>query len=214
MKEGINYYVEEVYTMGFSIIWRWSNLNFSYIDIRSGNATCALEINGQKFEFHPTFNSDALGDFVSYLASIHPLCKLSWKDGAFHKINGGIEWHNGPYLLRWEFKRDFEDLEITITENQNPMVDRTRNTNFPRTVLKTKCNFNEFTLCVVKELDRVIKQRGILGYRQEWQNYTFPVDGFLALKYACLYKKPFEITKKQNGTSLEEELNLLIKSID
>lgn len=188
-------------------------MKFSYEDIRSGNATCILEINNQKYEFNPTFHSDALGDFVSYLASVHPLCKLSWKEGAFHKNNGGIEWHNGPFLLRWEFKRDFEDLEITITESQNPNIDRRMNTNLPRKVLKTKCNFDEFVICVVKELDRVIKQRGILGYRQEWQMYTFPVDGFLVLKYACLYKRPFEITKKHSGTSLEEELNLLIKNI-
>ena len=189
-------------------------MKFSYVNIKSGNATCVLEINEQKFEFYPTFHSDALGDFVSYLASIHPLCKLSWKEGAFHKINGGIEWHTGPYLLRWEFKRDFEDLEIIITEVQNPIVDRKMNTNLPKTVLKTKCNFDEFVLCIVKELDRIIKQRGILGYRQEWQNSTFPVDGFLALKYACLYKKPFEITKKDSGTSLDEELTLLNKNID
>ncbi|RSD28650.1 hypothetical protein [Mesobacillus subterraneus] len=185
-------------------------MRFSYVDIKSGNSTCILEINGQKYEFYPSFHSDALGDFVSYLASIHPLCKLSWKEGAFHKINGGINWCTDAYLLRWEFKRDFETLEIIVTENQNLDVDRKKNPNLPRTVLKTKCNFNEFTLCVVKELDRVIKQRGILGYRQEWQTHTFPLDGFLALKHACLYNKPFEITKKQNGTSLKDELNLLL----
>ena len=112
-------------------------------------------------------------------------------------------WCYTGYILCWEFKRDFDELEIIITETQNPIADRKKNPNLPRTVLKTKCNFNEFILCVVKELDRVIKQRGILGYRQEWQNYTFPVDGFLALKYACLYNKPFEITKSQSGTSIE-----------
>lgn len=189
-------------------------MEFSYIDIRSGNATCIFEINNQGFEFSPTFHSDALGDFVSYLASVHPLCKLSWKEGAFHKRNGGIEWMDGPFLLRWEFKRDFEDVEIIITRMQNPMIDRKKNTNFPKQLLKTKCNFNEFVYCVVKELDRVIKQRGILGYRQEWQSYAFPLDGFLALKYACLYNRPFEITKKDSGTSLEEELNLLIKDFE
>jgi hypothetical protein len=171
-------------------------------------------VNNQKFEFYPSFHSDAIGNFVSYLASVHPLCKLSWKEGAFHKINGGIDWHMGPpLLLCWEFKRDFEDLEITITEKQNYIAERNLNRNLPREILKTKCNFDEFVLCVVKELDRVIKQRGILGYRQEWQNYSFPIDGFLALKHACLYKKPFEITKKNSGTSLEEELTLLLKEV-
>jgi hypothetical protein len=189
-------------------------LNFSYIDIRSGNATCIFEINNKKFEFYPSFHSDALGDLVTYLASVHPLCKLSWKEGTFHKINEGIHWNTGPFLLCWEFKRNFEDLEITITEKQDLMAEPKKNSNLPRQILKTKCNFDEFVLCVVKELDRVIKQRGILGYRQEWQNYTFPVDGFLALKYACLYKSPFEITKKESGTLLEEELNLLLKAID
>lgn len=189
-------------------------LKFSYDYIKSGNATCVLEIGKDKFEFYPTFHSDSLGDFVSYLASVHPLCKLSWKEGAFHKINGGITWETGPYLLRWEFKRDFKDLEIKITEWQNPMIDRKGDSKLIRKVLETKCNFDEFVLCVVKELDRVIKQRGILGYRQEWQGYTFPIDGFLALKYACLYKKPFEITKKNNGTSLEAELNLLMEKMD
>ncbi|WP_102275532.1 hypothetical protein [Cytobacillus massiliigabonensis] len=189
-------------------------MKFSYDDIKSGNATCVLEINNQKFEFYPTFHSDALGDFVTYLAAIHPLCKLSWKEGAFHKINGGIEWHTGPMLLCWELKRDFDELEITITETLNPNIERKKNINLPITIFKAKVNFNEFVLCVVKELDRIIKQRGILGYRQEWQNYTFPLDGFLALKYACLYNKPFEITKKKSGTSIDEELNLLIKNID
>lgn len=80
--------------------------------------------------------------------------------------------------------------------------------------MKTTCKFDDFVLCVIKEVDRVIKQRGILGYRQEWQNYTFPMDGFLALKYAYLYKKPFEITKKNSGTSLEEELSLLLLAIE
>lgn len=65
-------------------------MKFSYIDIKSGNATCIFEINGKKFEFSPTFHSDALGDFLSYLASIHPLCKLSWKEGAFHHIKGEL----------------------------------------------------------------------------------------------------------------------------
>lgn len=189
-------------------------MNFSFIDIRSGSATCVFEINHKRFEFYLSFHSDALGDFVSYLASIHPLCKLSWKEGAFHKTNGGIHWQTGPYLLNWEFKRDFEDLEIIITEKQNFTVDRKVNTNLPKLILKTTCKFDDFVLCVIKELDRVIKQRGILGYRQEWQNYTFPIDGFLALKYAYLYKKPFEITKKNSGTSLEEELNLILLAIE
>lgn len=188
-------------------------MKFSYVDIQSGNATCIFEINNKRFEFYPSFHSDALGDFVSYLASVHPLCKLGWKEGAFHKINGGIDWHMGPFLLCWEFKRDFEDLEITITEKQNFMIERNLNKNLPKEILKAKCNFDEFVLCVVKELDRVIKQRGILGYRQEWQTYTFPIDGFLALKHACLYKKPFEITKEKSGTSLDEELILLLKEI-
>ena len=68
-------------------------MKFSYVNIKSGNATFVLEINGEKLEFHPTFHSDALGDLVSYLASIHPLCKLSWKEGAFHKsleVSSGI----------------------------------------------------------------------------------------------------------------------------
>jgi hypothetical protein len=76
-----------------------------------------------------------------------------------------------------------------------------------------KRNFDEFVLSVVKDLDRIIKERGILGYRQEWQRYSFPMDAFLALKHACLYKKPFEITKKASGTSLEEELTLLLKEV-
>jgi len=189
-------------------------LKFYYDDIKSGSATCIFEINNKKMEFYPSFHSDALGDFVTYLASIHPLCKLSWKEGAFHKRNGGIEWQTGPYLLCWEFKRDFEDLEIIITEKQNYIVERKVNTNLPREILKTICNFEEFVLCVVKELDRVIKQRGILGYRQEWQKYPFPMDGFLALKYACLYKKPFEITKKNSGTVIEEELNILLCAME
>jgi len=53
--------------------------------------------------------------------------------------------------LRWEFKRDFEDLEIIITEVQNPIANRKMNPNLPKRVLKTKCNFDEFVLCVVKE---------------------------------------------------------------
>ncbi|ATP40381.1 hypothetical protein CSE16_10160 [Solibacillus sp. R5-41] len=189
-------------------------MKFYYDDISSGNATCTFEINDKKMEFYPSFHSDALGDFVTYLASIHPLCKLGWKEGAFHKRNGGIEWHTGPVLLCWEFKRDFEDLEIIITEKQSFIVDRKINDKLPRKILKTKCNFEEFVLCVVKELDRVIKQRGILGYRQEWQNYTFPIDGFLALKYACLYKKTFEIAKINSGTVIEDELNLLLSAIE
>ncbi|KMJ59899.1 hypothetical protein AB685_03340 [Bacillus sp. LL01] len=189
-------------------------MKFSYVDIKSGNATCIFEVNGKKFEFSPTFHSDALGDFLSYLASKHPLCKLSWKEGAFHHRNGGIDWHMGPILLGWEFNRNFQELEITLTEKQNYMAERVQNKNFPRVILKTVCNFDDFVLCVVKEIDRVIKQRGILGYRQVWQNYTFPIDSFLALKHACLNKKPFELTKKDNGTSIEEELSLLIKEID
>ena len=189
-------------------------MKFYYDDIRSGNATCTFEINDKKMVFSPSFHSDALGDFVTYLASIHPLCKLSWKEGAFNKRNGGIEWQTGPYLLCWEFKRDFEDLEITITEKQNFIVERKVTDKLPRKILQTKCNFEEFVLCVVKELDRVIKQRGVLGYRQEWQYYTFPLDGFLALKYACLYKKPFEITKKNSGTKIKDEINLLLSPIE
>ncbi|GGE61302.1 hypothetical protein [Priestia taiwanensis] len=189
-------------------------MRFSYDEIRSGNAVCTLEIDNQTFTFHPAFHTDALGDFVTYLASVHPLCKLSWKDGAFHKTNGGITWRTNPVLTRWEFRRNFEDLQMTITEIQNPMIDEKKNKKLPRKVVTTTCNFNEFVLCVVKELDRLIKRRGLLGYRQAWQTHTFPLDAFLALKHACLYNRPFELTKNHSGTSLEEELVLLMKDID
>ncbi|CAG9620419.1 hypothetical protein [Sutcliffiella rhizosphaerae] len=150
-------------------------MKFSYIDIKSGNATCIFEIDKKKFEFYPSFHSDGLGDFVTYLASVHPLCKLSWKDGAFHKTIGGIHWDAGPFLLFWEFKRDFEDLTITITEKQNFKVEQTKIPHLPREIIKATCDFEEFVICVVRELDRIINLRGILGYRQEWQNHTFPL---------------------------------------
>ena len=57
---------------------------------------------------------------------------------------------------------------------------------FPEMILKTRCKFDEYRLCVLRELERVFKQ-GILGDRQEWPSYTFPIDGFLSLKYAYLY---------------------------
>ena len=56
---------------------------------------------------------------------------------------------------------------------------------FPEMILKTRCIFDEYDLCVLRELDGVFNQRGILGYRQEWPSYTFPIDGF-QLNYAYL----------------------------
>ncbi|WP_042346668.1 hypothetical protein [Bacillus massiliigorillae] len=97
-------------------------MKFTYDDIRTGSAICRLELNGQEFTFHPSFFSDALGDFVTYLASAHPLSKLGWKEGAFGYFKGGITWNMDSVLLCWEFQRDFEDLKITITELQNSMV--------------------------------------------------------------------------------------------
>lgn len=143
----------------------------------------------------------------------NPLCKLNWKEGAFRKKNGGVLWCTSPRALRWEFKRDFEELTITITEYKDYYLREGEQFDKGILILKTTCSFQEFVGCVVKELDRVIKERGILGYRQQWQRDTFPLDGFLALKHAYLYNKPFEFTKKNSGTSLEEEIKLLLVEI-
>lgn len=62
-------------------------------------------------------------------------------------------WKEGPLLLCWEFKRDFEDLIITIKEKQNYIAEEKKNNNLPRVILNVKCNFDEFVLNVVKELD-------------------------------------------------------------
>jgi len=186
-------------------------MNFRISRISNGNLDIDLEIDNFSVRFNPTFETDALGEFVTYLAAIHPLCNVGWKPGAFNKVEP-LVWHQGGILVEWVLKRDFEDLTIQLTYKQNGAMynDEVNKVLDQKTI---SCNFDTFVFNVVKELDRVVKEYGILGYRYGWQSFSFPLDGYLALKRAVLHQQPFNLLDG-NSTSLIEEIELIMKNIE
>jgi len=123
-------------------------------------------------------------------------------------------WEDEPGGYKWEFER-YKENQIRVII-RSLYYDENDEESFRKIVLDKIVDFKTFLTVILKQIDNLVKEYGLLGFRANWLHSTeshmqFPVSHFLELKHYLLYGKMLYLNKE--GTtedwSLKEELELL-----
>src|SRR5690606_2639854 len=94
-------------------------------------------------------------------------------------------------------------LKITAVYYENEF-DKTNT----KTLIKTEYPYDDFLLMVLIEIDALIKRNGLIGYREKWYDFDFPLTTFLKLKNNKVQKQKYPIKEVQVKFDTELKSNL------
>ncbi len=152
----------------------------------AGWAECVFTLHDKKYTFSPGYLTDALGEILEALLNVNPVytqeCYL--EDGA------SARWDAEPQETEWNFKYLGEDqMEIALyhyeDERWNPEID-----------LKFQYSYDEFLKAWVDISEQLLLEYGIVGYKEMWVQYEFPLSNFLKLKYYLEHHTEFPVDTK------------------
>ena len=186
-------------------------VEFKYYLSGAGWATCMVEVNGQKLEFTASYLSDCLADFLRALMLLNSYCVP--RDEARREAE--CEWEGEPDGIIWSFELK-ENNRLNIIADY---YEDERNKEKKTTLINTEYPYDEFLRIVLKDLDALIKRHGIIGYREEWDEFDFPLSTFLKLKHYIIHKQKYPIKEAQGEFDIETrsdlgyDLGLLLEEI-
>ena len=186
-------------------------MKFTYYLDGTGWATCILEINGQKLEFTASYLSDCLYDFLQSLMLLNPLCVP--RDEA--RIVSECEWEGEPDGIIWSFVLKENNRLNIIADYYEDEHNKEKRT----TMINTEYPYDDFLRIVLKEIDALIKRHGIIGYREEWDEFDFPLSTFLKLKHYIIHKHKYPVKEAEGEFDIETrsdlayDLELLLQEI-
>ncbi|MEH7072599.1 hypothetical protein [Neobacillus drentensis] len=166
-------------------------MKFEYKLQGAGWANFNIEINSQSYSFSPGYLTDALGGILNAIKKIHPLFDT---EGDYKEGGSYYFWDAEPDRLDWNLKYiDNENLHINLTyfeddDDENGVI-----------VLNQECPYDVFLKEVLREVELILVQYGIVGYKEMWYENEFPLSTFLELKYYLENKKRFPIVTNVVG---------------
>jgi hypothetical protein len=183
-------------------------MKFEYKLTGAGWAECRIELNSQKCNFTAGYLTNALGDLLQALLNINPF----YTEEVYADYGSNFFWDaepNGTELHLRYLGDDKMFIKATSFEDvgdaENPIVE-----------LKTDCSYDKFLCEVINEVEQILNEYGIVGYKKMWIEHDFPLSTFLQLKYYLEHKLEFPITKNTACSSdiiksdIKMELNYLI----
>ncbi|MEH6943784.1 hypothetical protein V7014_18465 [Bacillus sp. JJ722] len=174
----------------------------------AGWANCHIEIDSKQCSFSPSYLTNALGDLLQALLEINPL----YTEEAYIVNGTHFFWDEEPEQIEWNFRYLF-DGKMSLRVTSHKEVSDTEI--LEKVELSTNCSYDEFLGEVLNEVERILKEYGIIGYKNMWIEHDFPLSTFLQLKYYLENRTEFPITKRTFGHSeeiksdIEMELNYL-----
>ncbi|MBP3950238.1 hypothetical protein [Bacillus suaedae] len=175
-------------------------MKFKYSLSGTGWATCIVEVNGQKLEFTASYLTDCLYDFLRSLMLLNSFCVP--KDETRRETE--CEWEGEPEGIIWSFElkeNNILNIKAVYYENEG-------NKDKTKTLIKTEYPYDDFIMNVLTELDVLIKRHGIIGYREEWDGFDFPLTAYLKLKHYIIHKQKYPIKEAQGEFDIETRSNL------
>ncbi len=116
-----------------------------------------------------------------------------------------VDWYCEHCHMRWILSTlDGKQIHIKVTVSKD-MFDESA----AETKLEASCDFFEFVEAIISELDRFIKDVGLLNYEQIWQKDEFPLTYFLILKKYLIEHGLWSTATDINDSNLFDEINLL-----
>ncbi|MCM3597222.1 hypothetical protein M4D55_15715 [Metabacillus idriensis] len=187
--------------------WMVNNLVFIYKLNGAGWAECHLEINSRKYSFTAGYLTNALGDLLQALLNINPF----YTEDVYVKSGSELFWDAEPSRTDWYFRylgdRKMQ-LKVTFYEDDNDDEN-------PKIELNNECYYDNFLGEVIGEAEKILREYGIVGYKNMWIEHDFPLSTFLQLKFYLEHRSEFPITKNTISDSeiiksdIEMELNYL-----
>jgi hypothetical protein len=123
-------------------------------------------------------------------------------------------WEDEPDGYKWEFKRYGESQIRVIIKSL--YSDDVSDAYCSKKGLDAIVDFKTFLAAILKAIDKLIKDYGLLGFRANWvssgeEYLQFPLSQFLELKHYLLYGKILYLNKEgtTENWSLNKELQLL-----
>jgi hypothetical protein len=151
-----------------------NEFKFKYKLSETGKAKGYFELGNENLPFEATNASNPMGDLLKAMVSLVQEPAHLWGE-----INAtAVEWYSDESIFILEFSsNDGKALHLSITRNSAPFGEQV-----PTVTITGTIEMEQFYLTIIKELDEMIKQMGLLNYAQMWQNDEFPLTYFLLLK--------------------------------
>lgn len=183
-------------------------MRFEYKLQGAGWADFYIEINSQRFSFSPGYLTDALGGILNAIKEIHPLFDT---EGDYKEYGSHYTWNAEPNVLEWNLKYiDNEKILINLTHFEDDEEEGI-------VVLNEECLYDVFLNEVLREVELILVEYGIVGYKEMWYENEFPLSSFLELKFYLENKDRFPITtnivgiKETRKSELKFELDFINK---
>ncbi|ACC97803.1 hypothetical protein Emin_0241 [Elusimicrobium minutum Pei191] len=196
------------------IIKTETNIEFKYKLEGFGCSKAYLKIGDTKVIFPSiSYLCFPITDLLEGLLSIIAEWDIISKQGKNTKITNDDSvfiWEDEPGGYAWSLERHRRrNLRIII---KSLYEDESGKEKYNKIVLDKIVNFKAFLAVILTQIDAIVKEYGLLGFRGNWATNTqFPLSQFLELKYYLLYNKILYISKegKTKNWSLKKELQLL-----
>ncbi|WP_407270278.1 hypothetical protein [Radiobacillus sp. PE A8.2] len=177
-----------------------------------GWAHSKVEVNNQEMEFVASYSGDCLGDFLEALVMLNPLCFLrDKKDMVMNRTF--CEWDGEPDGIVWSFELTTNNSLYIVAVAYDDIYEKEN----AQLIIKTECPYDVFVRTVLVEIDRLIKRQGVIGYREQWGSFDFPLSSFLKLKHYILSKQTYPVEgspRKELRSNLITDLDLFLKEIN
>ena len=178
-----------------------SPFSFTYNLVETGRGKGLFKINDQIMEFETTQASNPLRDLLQAMVTIIQSPSHLWDE----KNNAVVEWYCDKCLLLIDISSpDGKTIHLNLTYTSGPFEEEVATTN-ASCILPLK----SFYLAIIKELDQLIKQKGLLNYTQIWQKDEFPLTFFLILKKYLINWKEWKLGIMDSDI-LESEFTMIL----
>lgn len=173
---------------------------FSFKLGEPGTATACLVFDGNESEFELSNVSNPLDDMLSGLAGLLTTPSQLWdEENAAHFV-----WYCDEESYNWALRLNKDNsLDIKISQSCDFLGEELE-------MVNGTCALPDFVFCIVSELDRFIKQVGLLNYQQQWQAYEFPLTYFLFLKKYLIDNGLWVVEEDNAKNILSDEMRLLL----
>ena len=148
---------------------------FKYRLTGSGWAVCELEFESKKYSFGAGYLTDAFGNFLQALLNINPL----YTEECYIESGSSFFWDDEPAGTEWNFQYLGND-RMLLSATTYDDISHLEN---PKVELETELSYEKFLIEVINESELLLKEFGIVGYKEMWVEHDFPLSTYLKLKY-------------------------------
>jgi hypothetical protein len=188
-------------------------MKFQYNLKGIGWAEGFIEINSQRCEFNPSYLTNALGDLLDSLVKL-----LTYEPNPNKKKFNTVffDWNEEPNGLEWVLTR-LEDEKVSLLIKSYDDID-SKEDEQGAVAVDTICTLSDLLTEIIKEMDSLLTNHGIVGYHETWAAHDFPLSSYLKLKHFLNVKKPFEMEyilgeQKVYGGYYKSDLNFELSLI-